>query len=184
MSRIKYVRVSCIDQNEKRQLTDMDGFDRIYIDKQSGKDTSRPKLQEMLTYVREGDIVVVESYSRIARNTKDLLEIVEQLSSKGVSFVSQKENIDTSTPAGRLMLTIFAGLAQFEREQLLQRQKEGLDCAKANGVKLGRPAAEVGERFYEAVTEWREKKITAVEAMKRAGLPKSVFYRKVKELGL
>ena len=184
MSRIKYVRVSCKDQNEERQLTDKNGFDRIYVDKQSGKDTARPELQKMLDFVRDGDTVVVESYSRIARNTKDLLEIVEQLTSKGVSFVSQKENIDTSTPAGRLMLTIFAGLAQFEREQLLQRQKEGLDCAKANGVKLGRPAAEVGESFFEAVTEWREKKITAVEAMKRAGLPKSVFYRKVKELGL
>ena len=184
MEKVKYVRVSCADQNEMRQLVDAEGFDRVFIDKLSGKDTARPELQKMLDYVREGDVVVVESYSRLARNTQDLLQIVDKLAQRGVSFVSQKEQIDTSTPAGRLMLTIFAGLAQFEREQLKQRQAEGLAVAKANGTKLGRPSAPLGDAFYEAVKEWKAGNIMAVEAMKRAGLPKSVFYRKVKELAL
>ena len=184
MKRIKYVRVSTKDQNELRQLTDQSGFDMVYIEKQSGKDTTRPELQKMLAYIREGDVMEVDSYSRLARNTQDLLHIVDELTAKGVTFISQKERIDTSTPQGRLMLTIFAGLAQFEREQLLQRQAEGLLAAKENGVKLGRPAATLNEAFYEAVKAWRNGQTTAVEAMKRAGLPKSVFYRKVKELGL
>lgn len=184
MARIKYVRVSTKEQNEQRQLTDADGYDKVFIDKLSGKDTARPQLQAMLDYVREGDVVEVESYSRLARNTHDLLNIIEQLNSRGVAFVSQKEQIDTTTPAGRLMLTIFAGLAQFEREQLLLRQAEGIEVAKANNVRFGRPPVQLTNTFYEAVNEWREGKIKAVEAMKKSGLPKSVFYKKVKELAL
>lgn len=112
MARIKYIRVSTREQNTARQEADMEKFDRVYIEKASGKNADRPELKAMLDYVREGDIVEVESYSRIARNTQDLLAIVGKLAEKGVDFVSQKEKIDTSTPSGRLMLTIFAGLAQ------------------------------------------------------------------------
>lgn len=185
MARIKYVRVSTKEQNEQRQLTDANGYDKIFIDKQSGKNTARPQLQAMLEYVREGDVVEVESYSRLARNTKDLLDIIEQLDKRGVAFISQKENIDTTNPAGRLMLTIFAGLAQFEREQLLLRQAEGIAIAKENpNIRFGRPPVQLTDAFYDAVDEWRAGKIKAVEAMKKADLPKSVFYKKVKELGL
>ena len=184
MARVKYVRVSTKEQNEQRQLTDANGYERIFIDKQSGKNTARPQLQEMLDWVREGDIVEVESYSRLARNTHDLLNIIEQLNERGVAFISQKEKIDTTTPAGRLMLTIFAGLAQFEREQLLMRQAEGIEVAKANNVRFGRPPAFLSDAFYEAVKEWRDGKIMAVDAMRKAGLPKSVFYKKVKEMRL
>ena len=181
MARIKYIRVSTKEQNTARQEVDKDNYDRIYIEKASGKNTDRPELKAMLDYVREGDVVVVESYSRIARNTQDLLSIVERLQAKGVAFISQKEQIDTSSPSGRLMLTIFAGLAQFERECLLERQAEGIAIAKEQG-RMGRPSIEVSPDFAAIVSEWKTGKITAVEAMKRAGMTKATFYRKVKEM--
>ena len=183
MARIKYIRVSTQEQNTARQEVDKERFDRVYIEKASGKNTDRPELKAMLDYVREGDIVEVESYSRIARNTQDLLAIVAQLTAKGVHFVSQKEHVDTSTPAGRLMLTIFAGLAQFERECLLERQAEGIAIAKAEG-RMGRPEIKVCDNFESIVKEWKAHNITAVEAMKRTGMTKATFYRKVKSLGL
>ena len=181
MAKIKYIRVSTQEQNTARQETDKEQFDKVYIDKASGKNTDRPELKKMMDYVREGDTVVVESYSRIARNTKDLLEIIDRLNKKGVAFISQKEQIDTSTAAGRLMLTIFAGLAQFERECLLERQAEGIAIAKAEG-KMGRPSIEPGKEFAAIVKRWKDGEITAVEAMKAAGMTKTTFYKKVKEL--
>ena len=183
MARIKYIRVSTREQNTARQETDREQFDRVYIEKASGKSAERPQLKAMLDYVREGDVVEVESYSRIARNTQDLLNIVSKLTEKGVDFVSQKEKIDTSSPSGRLMLTIFAGLAQFERECLLERQAEGIAIAKQEG-RMGRPEIQPCGNFQEIVKDWQAGKMTAVEAMKRAGLSKATFYRKVKVLDM
>ena len=112
---VGYVRCSTVEQNEERQLRMMAerGIDakHIYTDKASGKNTDRPAFHKMMNYVREGDTVVVESISRIARNTRDLLGIVEQLTAKGVEFVSIKESIDTTTPQGKFMLTVFGALA-------------------------------------------------------------------------
>lgn len=181
MARIKYIRVSTQEQNTARQEQDLERYDRVYIEKASGKNTERPQLKAMLDYVREGDIVEVESYSRIARNTQDLLSIVAQLTEKRVDFISQKEQIDTSTPSGRLMLTIFAGLAQFERECLLERQAEGIAIAKQEG-RMGRPEIKPCVGFESIVKEWQDGKMTAVEAMKKAGMTKATFYRKVKSL--
>ena len=123
--KVGYVRVSTAGQNTARQEVIMEqlGVEKVFIDKMSGKNTDRPQLKEMLAFVREGDTLVIESFSRLARSTKDLLEIVEELEKKNVKFVSQKENIDTSTPNGKFMLTLFAALAQLERETLLARQK-------------------------------------------------------------
>lgn len=180
MARIKYIRVSTQEQNTARQEVDRANYDRVYIEKASGKNADRPELKAMLDYVREGDVVEVESYSRIARNTQDLLSIVSRLTEKGVDFISQKEKIDTSSPAGRLMLTIFAGLAQFERECLLERQAEGIAIAKQEG-RMGRPTIIPGDGFDAIVKEWKDGKITAVEAMRRAGMSKATFYRRVKE---
>lgn len=114
------------------------GVGQVYIDRTSGKNTDRPEWKKMINFVRAGDTVIVESISRFARNTKDLLELVEQLAAKGVEFVSQKEAIDTSTPTGKFMLTIFGAVAELEREYILQRQREGIAVAKANGVYKGR----------------------------------------------
>ena len=113
-------------------------MNRITLNNMSGKNTNRPELQKMMEYVRRGDTVIVESISRFARNTRDLLELVEKLSAKGVEFVSKKEAIDTTTPTGKFMLTVFGAVAELEREYTLQRQREGIAIAKANGIYKGR----------------------------------------------
>ena len=104
--KVGYVRVSTAEQNTARQevLMKQLGVEKVYIDKISGKSADRPQLREMLSFVRNGDTVMVEAISRFARNTKDLLELIDVLQKKGVEFVSQKEKIDTSTPTGRFML--------------------------------------------------------------------------------
>ena len=130
---IGYVRVSTEEQNPARQqalLREL-GVDEIFFDKASGKNTDRPELKRMLDYVRKGDTVIVESISRFARNTRDLLELIEQLTAKEVEFVSKKEAIDTTTPTGKFMLTVFAAVAELEREYILQRQREGIAIAKS-----------------------------------------------------
>ena len=133
--KIGYVRASTTDQNTARQEVLMEslGVDQIYIDRVSGKNTDRPELKRMMTFVREGDTVIVESISRFARNTRDLLDLVERLTAKGVEFVSKKEAIDTTTPSGKFMLTIFGAVAELEREYILQRQREGIAIARERG---------------------------------------------------
>ena len=136
MLKIGYVRVSTQEQNTIRQekLMEQLGVEQVYIDRISGKNLQRPQLQTMMEYVRKGDTVVVESISRFARNTRDLLELIDQLNAKGVVFVSQKEAIDTDTPTGKFMLTIFGAVAELERAYILQRQREGIAIAKERGV--------------------------------------------------
>lgn len=179
--KIGYVRTSTVDQNTARQEVMMQelGVDQVYIDRISGKSMDRPELKRMMSFVREGDTVIVESISRFARNTHDLLELVERLTSKKVEFVSKKEAIDTTTPSGKFMLTIFGAVAELEREYILQRQKEGIAIAKASGVYKGRKPLERPE-FDAVVKDWRAGKITAAEAMRRLNLAPSTFYRKVK----
>jgi len=134
-----------------------------------------------MAYVRQGDTVIVESISRFARNTRDLLELIEQLTAKDVEFISKKESIDTTTPQGRFMLTIFAAVAELEREYILQRQREGIAIAKENGFYKGRKPIE-RSNFDTVIAQWKRGEITATEAMKVLRMSKSTFYRKVKEL--
>lgn len=193
MARIAYIRVSTEEQNTARQDDMFAGYDKVFTDKASGKNTDRPELNRMLDYVREGDTVTVESYSRLARNTKDLLDIVDKLKAKGVSFVSLKENVDTSTPAGEFMMQIFASLAEFERKQMLARQAEGIAQAKKRDAELkaqGRPAETYKGRKPIAVDEskfaqefkaWKDGKQTARQTMQNLNLKPNTFYRKVKE---
>ena len=138
--KIGYIRISTADQNTARQelLMEQLGVDEVYIDRISGKNTNHPELQKMMEYVRRGDTVIVESISRFARNTRDLLELVEQLSAKGVEFVCKKEAIDTTTPTGKFMLTVFGAVAELEREYILQRQREGIAIAKDNPKLAGK----------------------------------------------
>ena len=182
--KVGYIRVSTAEQNIARQEVIMEqlGVEKLYVDKISGKNTNRPKLKEMLSFVRSGDAVFVESISRFARNTRDLLELVETLHGKGVEFVSQKENIDTSTPTGRFMLTVFAAVAELERGYLLERQREGIINAKSQGKYKGRKPAKVDEQlWYELYEKWFRKEITATEFMERVGLKKNTFYRRLKK---
>lgn len=182
--KIGYIRVSTKEQNTIRQeyLMESLGVDEIYIDRMSGKTRDRPELNKMLDYVRKGDTVVVESISRFARNTRDLLELVEQLSTKGVEFVSQKEAIDTSTATGKFMLTVFGAVAELEREYILQRQREGIAIARIQGKYTGRKPISPPD-FDAVVARWRKGDFTAVEAMKRLNMTSSTFYRHVRGRG-
>lgn len=139
MSKIGYIRVSTEHQETARQQEIMCSYqvDRIFSEKLSGANTDRPQLRAMLDYVREGDTLYIESISRLGRSTKDLLNIIDTLTDKGVTLISHKEKIDTDTPAGKFMLTVFAALSQLEREQLKQRQREGIEIAKAQGKYTG-----------------------------------------------
>ncbi len=181
--KIGYIRISTVDQNTARQEALMEelGVDLVFIDRMSGKNLDRPELKRMLNYVREGDTVIVESISRFARNTRDLLELVEQLTVKGVGFVSKKEAIDTATPTGRFMLTVFGAVAELEREYILQRQREGIAIARDRGIYRGRKPIE-RVNFQQVVGQWKSGCITAVEAMKRLDLKSSTFYRKVRQM--
>lgn len=181
--KIGYVRVSTTEQNTARQEVLMQelGVEEIYIDKASGKNaTDRPKLQKMLQYARKGDTVIVESISRFARNTKDLLELIDTLKEKQVEFISKKENIDTSTPTGKFMLTVFGAVAELEREYILQRQMEGITIAKQKGKYKGRKRIE-SDKFEKIYKEWKTDNITAVRAMELLGMKRNTFYRRVKE---
>lgn len=183
--KIGYICISTADQNTARQelLMEQLGVDEVYIDRMSGKNTNRPELKKMMEYVRRGDTVIVESISRFARNTRDLLELVEKLSAKGVEFVSKKEAIDTTTPTGKFMLTVFGAVAELEREYILQRQREGIAIAKHNGVYKGRKPIQPPE-LEKVIVKWRRGEITAAEAMRRLGMSKSTFYRRVKMANL
>ena len=160
--KIGYIRVSTHEQNTIRQEVLMEslGVDEVYIDRMSGKNANRPELQRMMEYVRRGDTVIVESISRFARNTRDLLELVERLTAKGVEFVSKKE-------------------AELEREYILQRQREGIAIAKEQGKYIGRKAIQPPD-FERVVGQWHRGEITAVDAMRTLKMSKTTFYRRVK----
>lgn len=182
--RIEYIRVSTQEQNTARQDTLMKELeiDKIFIDKLSGKDTARPELQAMLAYVRSGDVLICESFSRLARSTRDLLGIVETLNKKGCAFVSKKENIDTSTPTGKFMLTVFAALGELERDVLLERQREEIQaCKERGGYKGGKSKPTDWEQFAKLYKRWKKSEITAVEFQKKMGMTAPTFYRRVKE---
>ena len=185
--KIGYVRCSTVEQNEARQLKMMEEqhVEKLFIDKASGKNTDRQAFKEMMAFVRAEDIVIVESISRIARNTRDLLSIISDFTEKGVDFISLKENIDTTTPQGRFMLTVFAALAELERENILERQREGIEIAKSAGKYKGRKPIDVDEQRFKAVCKkWRAGEITATSAMKELALKPNTFYRRVNEMGI
>lgn len=163
---VAYVRVSTVEQNEARQVEALEKYkiDKWFTEKVSAKDANRPKLQEMIDYVREGDTVYIHDFSRLARSTKDLLEIAEQLQNKGVHLVSNKENIDTSTPTGKLMLTMIGAIATFERENLLERQKEGIEIAKREKKFKGRKAVNIdAEEFELQLQRYKAREINKTE---------------------
>lgn len=181
--KIGYVRVSTEEQNTARQeimLREL-GVDELFVDRASGKNADRPELNRMMNFVRRGDTVIVESISRFARNTRDLLDLVERLTEKQVEFVSRKEAIDTTTPTGKFMLTVFAAVAELEREYILQRQCEGIAIAKQQGKYRGRPPKAYPD-FERIAARWQKGEITAVQAMKQLGMSKTRFYERVKRL--
>lgn len=186
---IGYARVSTEEQNEARQLVAFEGFTekikKVFIDKMRGRNTNRPELQAMLNYVREGDVVVVSDFSRLARSTRDMLQIVQELTDKGVGLISLKESVNTDTPQGRFVLTIFAALAELERETILQRQREGIAIAKQQGKYKGRKPIPYDEAKVRAeCKKWRSGEQTAVATMEKIDIKRNRFYQIVKKLGL
>ena len=183
-----YARVSAQDQNLDRQLTAANErgvlSTNVFTEKLSGKDTKRTELQRLMAMVQSGDTVIVESISRFARNTRDLLDLVERLNAKGVEFVSLKENIDTTTPTGKFMLTVFGAVAELERGYILQRQREGITAARARGVRFGGTVIKPPDNFAELVKQWERGKMSLAELLEQTGLKESTFYRRLRELRL
>lgn len=186
--RIGYVRVSTLDQHEERQkveLTDKAQVEKIFLDKLSGKNTDRPQLQAMLEFAREGDTVYVSEFSRLARSTKDLLDIVQHLREKQVQVISLKENFDTSTPAGELAMTMFAAIATFERKIMLERQREGIALAKAHGKYRGRKEAKKPHNWQELVRKYQCREIASVsELVRLCGCSRPTVYKWLKSSGI
>ncbi|MBE6845458.1 MAG: recombinase family protein [Ruminococcus sp.] len=180
--KIAYVRVSTVEQNEARQLESLEKYDieKWFTEKVSAKDTNRPQLKQMLDFARDGDTIYIHDFSRLARSTKDLLDIVETLNSKGISLVSNKESIDTSTPTGKLMLTMIGAINEFERTNLLERQREGIAIAKRNGKYKGRKPFS-SDRFDELYAEYLCRKISKSELAKQLGISRPTLDRLIRE---
>lgn len=180
--RLAYVRVYTAEQNEQRQVEAMKRYDieKWFIEKASGKDTNRPKLQELLDFAREGDTIHIHDFSRLARSTKDLLDIVEQLNTKGVHLVSNKENIDSSTPTGRLLLTMIGAINEFERTNLLERQREGVAIAKREGKYKGSKAITVAD-FPEHYQRYMTRQITKSALARELGISRPTLDRLIAE---
>lgn len=184
--KVGYVRVSTLDQNPARQeaLLNGMGVERIFTDSSSGKNLDRTNFKKMMAFVRDGDELIIESFSRLSRDLKDLLRVVESLEKKGVKLISAKENVDSSTPQGKLMLSVFGALSQFEREAILERQREGIALAKAAGKYKGRKPIEVGDTFFHVTKMWQNGEMSLKEALKTTGLSKTTFFRKCKKYGI
>lgn len=184
--KVGYVRVSTTDQNPARQLEIMKqyGVDKIYQEKISGKDTNRPEFKEMLDFLREGDTLYVESFSRLSRSTQDLISTVNKLNEKNISLVSDKEKIDTTSPQGRLVMTVFAAIYQFERENTLERQREGIEIAKRQGKYKGRKPIEVTDAFLKIARKWEKGELQLKDAVEESGVSQSTFFRKCKQYGI
>ena len=179
---IAYIRVSTTEQNEQRQVEAMKHYEiqKWFIEKVSAKDTNRPKLQELLEFVREGDTLHIHDFSRLARSTKDLLEIVELLNAKGVTLVSNKESIDSSSPTGKLMLTMIGAINEFERTNLLERQHEGISIAKRNGVYKGRKPVSI-PGFENQYHKYKHREISKTQLAKELQISRPTLDKLIRE---
>lgn len=181
---IGYIRVSTIEQNPDRQYSDLKKYkiDKFFEEHASGKNTERPVLNEMLNFIREGDTLFIESFSRLARNTADLLSIIETLKNKNVKIISQKENLDTGSPTGKMMITMIGAIATFERELILERQKEGIAIAKAAGKYKGRKKILPPSNFETLYSLYLNRQIpTKKEFAKKCNVSLPVLERFIKE---
>lgn len=185
--RIAYARVSTEQQELHRQVDALDkvGYDRIITEKYTGTKKDREGLNKLMEMVREGDTVIVESISRLGRNTLDILTIVEQMNEMGVNLISLKESMDTTTPTGKAMMQMMMVIAELERNLTVQRVKEGLASAKARGKKLGRPTVDDdimtnALRLYDT-GEWSIKDIIKTTGVSQGSLYRSINKRKAGE---
>jgi len=179
---IAYVRVSTIEQNEGRQIEGLKKYsiDKWFTEKVSAN-SNRPKLKEIIEFARENDTIYIHSLDRLARSTKDLLDIVEQLQAKGIHLVSSKESIDTGTATGKLMLTMIGAINTFERENMLERQREGIAIAKEAGKFKGRKEIDYPANWGEVYGKYKTRDLTGTKAMDLLGLKRNTFYKLVKD---
>ena len=179
---VGYVRVSTIEQNEDRQLVTMEKYnvEKVFSEKVSAKDTNRKELNNLLDFIREGDTVVIHDFSRLARSTKDLLEIVELLEDKKVTLISSKENIDSSTPTGKLMLTMIGAINEFERANLLERQREGIAIAKEKGLYKGRKEIKI-DNFEEYYNRYKNREFNKTQLAKELGVSRPTLDKLIKD---
>ncbi|QGK68701.1 helix-turn-helix domain-containing protein [Allosaccharopolyspora coralli] len=183
-ARVGYARVSTADQNLRRQVDALTGAGciRVFEEKLSGKNAERPELWTCLDYLRKGDTLVVLELSRLGRSLQDLLSLVSELRRRGVEFTSLHENLDTTTPGGRLVFHVFAALAEFIRELIVDGTREGLAAAKANGVRLGRPPAMTPEQIRHARALLAEPDTTVASIARLLGVSRSTIYKYLPEL--
>lgn len=184
---IAYVRVSTVEQNEARQVEALKKYDidRWYTEKVSAKDRNRPKLQEMLDYIREGDTVYIQDFSRLARSTKDLLDLLELMKNKGVKLVSDKENFDAGTANGKFMITVISAVNELERQNLLERQREGIAIAKREGKYRGGQVKKIDDAlFNKRYEEYKSRKINKVQFAKALNISRPTLDRILKDKGL
>ena len=176
---IGYIRVSTDHQNADRQKDllkkQYPEIKKFYMDRQSGKNTDRPQLREMMSYARKDDVIVVESLSRLGRNTRDLIDITDQLNRNGIHLISLKESIDATTSTGRAMMKMFSVFADFEREIIVERTREGLESARARGRVGGRPAADRAV-ISNAIRLYKSNEFSISEICKMTGISKGTLY--------
>ena len=173
-----YARVSTRQQDLSRQLDLLDRYEcnKIYTEKISGVRANRPELNKLKKRVKENDKIIIESFSRLGRSTKDLIDIVYFFEKKGVKVISIKENFDTQTPQGKLMMTVFQAFSQFERDIIVERTKEGLESARARGNIGGRPRIDPA-LIQHALHLYQKEGKAVVDICAQTGLKRSTFYR-------
>lgn len=176
-----YARVSTEQQNLDRQLDMLQkyGVDHIYNEKMTGTKRNRPELEKLLERLTEGDTVVVESLSRLGRSTKDLIWLMETFNAKGVNLVSLKESIDTTTSTGKLLFTLMSAIAQFERDVIADRTREGLNSARARGRKGGRPRTD-SDKLRKAIKLYNTQQYSLSEIEDMTGVKRSTLYRGIR----
>lgn len=197
MTEYGYVRVSALDQNEARQLLEMQRLglkeEYVYVDQQSGKDFNRPNYKRLLSVLKAGDLLYVKSIDRLGRNYKEIQEQWRILTKeKGVDVVIlDMPLLDTRTAKdllgtfiADLVLQVLSFVAQSERENIRKRQEEGIRAAKLRGVEFGRPSIEIPNNFVHLVNQWEQGKISALEAANASKMSISTFYRRLRELRL
>mgnify|MGYP001028165466 CR=1 FL=1 len=179
---IAYVRVSTAEQNEERQVETLKkyGISRWYIDKASGKNTARAELQKLREYVREGDVVYVVDWSRLSRSVEDLLNLINEFNSKSVKLISLKENFDTSTSMGKLMITVIGGIYEFQRAYILEAQAEGIEIAKQEGKYKGRRPVEISNLSL-ICDHWVKGEITGTQAAELMNVCRTTAYKKLRQ---
>lgn len=181
---IGYARVSTLEQNLDRQLDNLNaqGCERIYQEKRTGKNTNRPEFEKMMASFRPGDTLVIDSFSRLSRSTRDLLRVIDELDKQSVNVISIKEKLDTTTPTGKLMLTMLSALAQFERDIITERTHDGLKAARARGKMGGRPRVK-SMKIDKALKMYDSRSFSIADITETTGISTATLYRRIRERG-